>query len=250
MSFTKIALVTGGSKGIGAATAVALAKAGWEAIAINYSSDTAGAEQIIAEIHQSTSAKAKAFKADISTVAACDKLVADVVAQFGGLTLVVHSAGIMKLKPILANSEADFDMHFNLNVKAPFFLSKAVIPHLKPDVGGLIFVSSSQTADSATRPPYIVYNSTKGAVEQISRSLAKELGTKGIRVNTVSPGPTNTALFLEGKSEAMVKGIAGNSPFNRLGESEEIANVITFVASDKASWLSGQNLRVNGAIIV
>ncbi|KAL7009946.1 hypothetical protein EMMF5_000855 [Cystobasidiomycetes sp. EMM_F5] len=200
----------------------------------------------------------------------------------GGLTLLVNNAGIMKLAPIADTDEALFDLHYKLNVKGPFFLAKAAIPyassayclgtiplkrldprHLQAGIGGVIFLSTSVTAATAVRPQYITYASNKGAIEQISRILAKDLGAKGIRVNTVSPGPVETQLFLSQSPAPAVEAAKQFSPFvsylnglnefvntllkhyanqGRLGQPDEIADVIVYLASEQARWVSGQNM--------
>lgn len=119
-----------------------------------------------------------------------------------------------------------------------------------PSGSRIIFFSSSLTSSTAVAPGYMLYNSTKGAIEQITRVLAKELGSKGITVNAVNPGPTATELFLKGKTEAMINGIKGSGPFGKLGEPEEIADVVAFLSSNESRWVSGQMLRVNGALMV
>lgn len=117
-----------------------------------------------------------------------------------------------------------------------------------PRGGRIIFVSTSLNAVSSIAPAYLLYVSTKGAIEQISRVLAKDLGRRGILVNAIAPGPTSTELFMEGKSEQILKAIAGSNPFGRIGEPQEIAAVMLFLAGEDSNWMSGQVVRVNGAM--
>lgn len=163
--------------------------------------------------------------------------------------------------------EAFFDNHFNLNVKSPLFLTQAAVTHMGPGQsfvmafrnGGLyhvslgsrvIFFSTGLASDTTVLPNALVYVGSKGAVEQFTRVLSKDLATKGINVNCVSPGPTDTPLFRQGKPEALIKRITGASPFNRLGQADDIGGVVTFLAGPEAAWVSGQSIRINGASVV
>lgn len=124
---------------------------------------------------------------------------------------------------------------------------QAAAPHI-PDGGRIIFFSTTLTAASTVTPNYLLYIATKGAIEQMTRALAKDLGKRGITVNVVSPGPTGTDLFYNGKPEAVVKMIAGFNPMNRIGTPEEIAKVVGFLAGPESTWVNGQNFRVNGGM--
>lgn len=124
---------------------------------------------------------------------------------------------------------------------------QAAAPHI-PDGGRIIFFSSSLTVATVITPNYLLYAATKGAVEQMTRVLAKDLGKRGVTVNAVSPGPTGTDLFYHGKPEAVVKMIAGFNPMNKIGKPEDIAKVVSFLAGPEATWVNGQNVRVNGGM--
>lgn len=243
----KVALITGASKGIGRAVALRLAQEG-ASIVINYSRDAAPAEELVKQIGAD---RALAVQADAGAVPEIEKLVQAAVAKFGKLDVVVANAGIMPLQPLAATTEDTFDRCYALNVKGPYFLAQKAAPHLA-DGGRIVFISTGMAHNSAAPPPYLLYTSTKGAIEQMTRFLSKDptLAKRNITVNAVAPGPTATELFFQGKSEQMINGIASMSPFQRLGKPEEIAAVISFVAGPDSSWVSGQVLNANGGSFV
>lgn len=241
----KVVLITGGSKGIGRAIALRVAKSG-ASVVVNYSSDSNAANEVVSQIG---SDRALAVNADASTVTGVSSLVDATVKQFGKVDVVIPNAGMMPMQDLEHTTEATFDKIYAINVKGPYFLAQKAVPHM-PSGGRIIFVSTGIAHNSAVPPPYLLYASTKGAVEQMTRVMAKDLGKKGITVNCVAPGPTATELFFEGKSEAMVKGIASQSPFNRLGDPAEIAELAAFVAGPESRWVSGQVIGANGAAFV
>ncbi|KAM5541454.1 hypothetical protein V8D89_005008 [Ganoderma adspersum] len=145
--------------------------------------------------------------------------------------------------------EADYDRHFNTNVKGPLFLIQAAAPHMKAG-GKVVLFSTSLTHASVIPPNYLVYAATKGAVEQLVRVLAKDLGARGISVNSVAPGPIDTDLFRKGKTEERISFFAGLHPQKRLGQPEEVSNVVQFLVSDEANWVNGQTIHVNGGYSV
>jgi len=239
----KAALVTGASRGIGRAIAERLAQAG-ASVAVNYANNAGEAQKVVAEI-TAKGGKALAIRADVSRVAEIVRLFDETIAHFGKLDILVNNAGIAFTKPVGATSEADFDRIFAINVKGTFFACQQAATRLA-DGGRIINLSTSITA--RLLPAYGAYAATKGAVEQLTRSLSKELGARGITVNAVSPGPTETELFLDGKTREQIDFFSKQSAFGRLGRPGDIAGVVAFLATDEAGWVSGQNIRANGAL--
>jgi 3-oxoacyl-[acyl-carrier protein] reductase len=239
----KVALVTGASRGIGRSIAERLAREG-AAVAVNYASHLDEAEAVVAAI-QSRGGQAFAVQADVGRVPEVVRLFDQTISQFGHLDILVNNAGIMFTKPVSATTETEFDRIFAINVKGVFFACQQAATRLA-EGGRIINLSSSTTA--RFMPGYAAYVATKGAVEQMTRSLAKELGPRRITVNAVSPGPTDTELFTAGKTPEQIRFFEQQSAFGRLGKPEEIADVVAFLASDAAGWVSGQNLRANGGL--
>jgi len=242
----KVALVTGGSSGIGRATALALAKEG-ASVVINYSRSKGPADEVVAEIG---SDRAIAIQANVGKVDSVKDLVAQTVAKFQKIDILVLNAASINGNASLDNTtEADFDEAFAVNVKGQYFLTQEAAKYI-PDGGRVIFFSTSLTAVSTIMPIYLLYAATKGAVEQMSRVLAKDLGRRSITVNTISPGPTATDGFYTGKTEPILKAISAAHPAGRIAQPNEIADVVVFIASPESSWVNGQNLRVNGGMTV
>ncbi|KAI1321963.1 NAD(P)-binding protein [Xylariaceae sp. FL0255] len=241
----KVVIITGGTKGIGLAVAKRVSAAG-AYVVINYGRDSSAADAAVASLPAN---RALAVQADAGSPAAMKDLVAQAKSKFGRVDVVIANAGIMQLRPLEALTEADFDTSFNLNVKGPLFLTQAAASEMEAG-GRIIFISTGVARSSAVVPAYALYASTKGAVEQLTRTLSKDLGKRGITVNAVAPGPCDTELFRNGKTEQMIQGIAAASPFNRIGKPDEVAEVIAFVAGPESSWVSGQIIHANGASFV
>ena len=179
-------------------------------------------------------------------VADVARLFDEAIGHFGRLDILVNNAGIILYKPLAEVTEEEFDRLFAVNVKGTFFCCQQAARRMA-DGGRIVNFSSSTTA--LMLPTYSAYVATKGAVEQLSHVLAKELGPRGITVNVVSPGPTDTELFGQGKSEEDKRRFAQMAALGRLGTPEDIADVVAFLASDEARWVTGQNLRANGGVI-
>lgn len=241
----KVALVTGASRGIGRAIAVRLGREG-ASVVVNYSGNAEAAREAVAAV-EAAGGKAVAMKADLGQVARVENLFADTVDRFGSLDILVNNAGVLFNKLLADVTEDDFDRIFAVNVKGVFFACQQAARRMA-DGGRIINLSSSTTARPITLPTYSAYVATKGAVEQFSFVLARELGPRGITVNVVSPGPTDTELFGQGKTEQDKQRFAQTAALGRLGLPEDIADVVAFLAGHEARWITGQNIRANGGV--
>ena len=239
----KTALVTGASRGIGAAIARRLARDGMTVV-INYSGDPAPAEALVREITQA-GGKALATKADVSNPAAVRTMFDHIEAVLGGLDVLVNNAGIMSLAAIGETDDASFDRVVAVNLKGSFNTLREAAKRLRN--GGRIVNFSSSVV--GLRPPtYAVYAATKAGVEAMTHILSKELRGRNITVNAVAPGPTATDLFLNGKTQDQVNGLAKAAPLERLGQPDDIANAVAFLVGADGGWVNGQVLRANGVI--
>jgi len=239
----KVALITGSSRGIGAEIARMLAAAGAKVV-INYSGNKQAADRVVTDINDNGGV-AIAIKADVSNVAQVGALFDSTISHFGKLDILVNNAGLIVYKTIQNTTDDDFDRIFAVNVKGTFNTLREAASRLG-DGGRVINFSSSTTR--LMMPTYGVYCATKGAVEQLTRVFAKEVGIRNITVNSVSPGPTNTELFTDGKSENVIDRLASMSALGRIGEPTDIARVVLFLASEDASWVTGQNIGANGGL--
>ena len=239
----KVALITGASKGIGAQIATTLAKAGAKVI-INFAGNQAAADKTVAQIQQA-GGEAFAIKADVSKKAEVAALFDASIAHFGKVDILVNNAGVMLNSFIKDLTDEAFEKQVDINFKGVYYSLQQAATKLA-DKGSIINISSSVTR--TIFPTYGVYSATKAAVEQMSRVFAKEVGAKGINVNCVLPGPTGTDLFLDGKSEEVINQLASANAFKRLGTPEDIAQVVLFLASDEAKWISGQSIGANGGM--
>jgi 3-oxoacyl-[acyl-carrier protein] reductase len=239
----KVVLITGAAKGIGAATAQLIAAEGAKVI-VNYSGSQADAEKTVQEI-KAKGGDAIALKADVSKAAEVSALFDAAIAHYGRIDVLINNAGVMIMKLIKDTTDEDFDRQFEVNVRGTFNTMREAATKLAD--GGTI-INTSTTLTRAMVPTYGTYVATKGAVEQLTRVFAKEMGSRGITVNAVLPGPTNTELYVKGKTPEMIARQAALNAFNRLAEVGDIAPVIVFLASDDAKWISGQTIGVNGAM--
>ncbi|GAM85547.1 hypothetical protein ANO11243_035540 [Dothideomycetidae sp. 11243] len=242
----KIAIVTGASKGIGKATALALGKDG-ATVVVNYNSSAGPAEEVVKQIG---SDRAIAIQADVSKLDAAKSLIDQTVKKYGKVDLLILNAAVLAQNGSLENTtEEMFDRLYGTNVRSPFFTIKHALQHI-PKGGRVLFFSTSLTTFSPITPNYLLYVSTKGAIEQMTRVLAKDLAKRGITVNCVSPGPTATDGFYEGKTDEIVKAVTNNLPLGRLGEPEEVANMVSMLCRPESSLFTGQIVRVNGGMTV
>ena len=240
----KVAIVTGSSRGIGRSIALELASIGTKVV-INYSSNSTVAQQVLEEIMQN-GGEAIAVQANVGKVAEIQKLFQETISHFGRVDILVNSAGIMITKPFLEFTEEEYDRQMDANVKGTFFASQQAVRYMT-DGGRIINFSTSVTRQMF--PTYSAYAATKGAVEQITRQLAKELGPKGITINVVAPGPVNTDLFTNGKTQEQINAVGKMNAFGRLGEPKDIVDVVLFLAGDQSQWVTGQTIFVNGGFI-
>ena len=240
----KVAIVTGGSRGIGAAIAERLASDGFTVV-VNYAGSAGEAEALVAKI-EADGGKAISARADVSDAGSVVRMFDAAEAAFGGVDVVVNNAGIMKLAPIADSDDALFDSQVAVNLKGTFNVLRQAAKKLR--TGGRI-INLSSSVVGLLQPGYGVYAGTKAAVEAMTHVLSKELRGRNITVNAVAPGPTATALFLNGKPQELVDTIAKLAPLERLGQPEDIAGAIAFLAGPDGAWINGQVLRANGGII-
>ena len=240
----KVAIVTGASKGIGAGIATALGAAG-ASVVVNYSSSKEGADRAVAEI-KSKGGKAIAVQGDVSKAADVLRLLDETKRAFGKLDVLVNNAGVYAFAPIENVTEDEFHRHFNINVLGPLLLTQEALKLFGAEGGNVINVSSVVSDN----PPAgaSVYAATKGALDQITRVLSKELGARNIRVNTIAPGGVET----EGTVTAGIIGsefeanVVKATPLGRIGQPSDVARVAVFLASDESGWITGQKIPVSG----
>lgn len=239
----KVILVTGASRGIGATIAQQLANAGAKVI-VNFAGGKEAADKVVAEIKQN-GGDAIALQADVSKAEQVKNLFDEAIAHYGRIDVLVNNAGIMINKLIKDTSDEDFSRQFDINVKGTFNTLREAATRLAEN-GSIVNFSTS--VNRLMLPTYGTYVATKAAVEQLTRVFAKEVGSRGINVNSVSPGPTNTELFTTGKTEEIIARLASLSAFNRIGEPDDIAKLVLFLVSDDAKWITAQNIGVNGGM--
>jgi len=240
----KVAIVTGASRGIGAAVAERLAGDGFTVV-INYSGDVVPAEALARKI-EAKGGRALTAKADVSDTQAVRGMFDAAQAAFGGVDVLVNNAGIMTLSSIADTSDASFERQVNVNLKGTFNTLREAAARLRN--GGRI-INFSSSVVGLLQPSYGVYAATKAAVEAMTNILAKELRGRNVTVNAIAPGPTATDLFLNGKPQEVVDRLAKLAPLERLGQPEDIASAVAFLAGPDGAWINGQTLRANGGII-
>jgi 3-oxoacyl-[acyl-carrier protein] reductase len=240
----RVAIVTGGSRGIGAAISHRLVQDGY-AVAIAYASRGEVAAALIDELGGAGGA-AVAVRADVADETAAAELFDAAEETFGGVDVVINSAGIMPLAPLADLDLDDLDRVMRTNVRGTFVINQQAVRRLR---GGGAIVNFSSSVVGIARPSYTAYAASKGAVEGLTLTLAHELAGRDLTVNAVAPGPTATDMFLDGKSEELIERIASEAPLRRLGRPEEIAALVAFLASPEGHWVNGQVIRANGGVI-
>ena len=240
----KTVIVTGGSRGIGAAIADRLAKDGF-AVVVNYAGNADAADKLIARI-TAAGGTALTAQADVSDPAAVARMFSMAEESFGGVDVLVNNAGIMPLANVAETDDTTFDRVVAVNLKGTFNTLREASRRLRPG-GRIVNLSTSQVG--LLHPSYGVYAATKAAVEALTHVLSKELRGRTITVNAVAPGPTATDLFFQGKSQEVIDRLAKFAPLERLGTPQDIASVVAFLAGPDGAWINGQVLRANGGII-
>jgi 3-oxoacyl-[acyl-carrier protein] reductase len=241
---TKVAIVTGASRGIGAAIAERLAGDGF-AVVVNYAGKAAEAETLAERIQQN-GGKALTIQADVSEPAEVGHLFDAAESAFGGVDVLVNNAGIMRLMPLAEADDTVVDSLIAVNLKGVINTLREASRRLRS--GGRI-INLSSSVVGLYQPAYGVYAATKAGVEAMTHVLANELRGRNITVNAVAPGPTATALFLDGKPQEVIDHLSKLAPLERLGQPQDIAAAVAFLAGPDGAWINGQVLRANGGII-
>ncbi len=241
----KVAVVTGASKGIGAAIAKSLAAAG-ASVVVNYASSQAGADAVVAAI-AAAGGQAVAVGGDVSQATQAQGIIAAAIEHYGRLDILVNNSGVYEFAPLETITEEHFHRLFNINVLGLLLTTQAAVPHLGQ---GASIVNIGSAVTRVTPPNSAVYSGTKGAVDAITGVLARELGPKKIRVNSINPGivqteGTTTAGFIGSDFEA---GLIGQTPLGRAGQPGDIASIATFLASDDSAWLTGETIIASGGL--
>jgi 3-oxoacyl-[acyl-carrier protein] reductase len=243
---SRVAIVTGASRGIGAAIAQRLAAEG-HAVVVNYAGNAAEAQRVVDAIVD-RGGRAIAVQGDVAAAGTARRLFDAATEAFGGVDVLVNNAGAManELPQLADTSDATFDRLFGINVKGSFLAMREAARRLRH--GGRI-INFSTSVIGLGLPGYAVYAATKSAIETMTNILAKELRGRNITVNAVAPGPTATALFLDGKTPEQVERLAKMAPLERLGQPEDIAAMVGVLAGPQGGWVNGQTVRVNGGIV-
>jgi 3-oxoacyl-[acyl-carrier protein] reductase len=242
----KVAVVTGASKGIGAGIAKEFAEAG-ASVVVNYASDKQGADRVVDEITK-RGGKAIVIQANVAKKADVEKLFAEAEKAFGKIDIVVNNAGVYEFMPLEEVTEQQFHRMFDTNVLGILLVTQEGLKHFNANGGSIINISS--LASSLTPPTGVIYNATKAAVDAITRTLAKELGPRKIRVNSINPGMVVTEGVLAGgyTEGDMRKTFESLTPLGRIGETEDIAPAALFFASDGSAWITGETLLIAGGL--
>jgi 3-oxoacyl-[acyl-carrier protein] reductase len=236
----RVAIVTGGSRGIGRETALRLAGDGF-AVVVGFAGGQDEADATVKEI-TAAGGQAIAVRADVADETAVAAMFDRAEAEFGGVDVLVHAAGVMLLSPLADQDLDELDRMHRTNIRGTFVVDQQAARRLR--AGGAI-VNFSSSVTKLARPGYTAYAASKGAVEAMTLTLARELRGRDVTVNAVAPGPTATALFLDGKSDELIAHIAAEPPLERLGRPDDIAQVVAFLAGP-GRWVNGQVVYANG----
>jgi 3-oxoacyl-[acyl-carrier protein] reductase len=241
----KVAVVTGASKGIGSGIAKALAAEG-ASVVVNYASSKEGADEVVAAIKKN-SGTAVAVQGDVSKAADAQAIIDAAIKNYGRLDILVNNSGVYEFQPIEAITEEHFHRIFNINVLGALLTTQAAVKHLG-EGGSIINIGSS--ASRLTPPTSAVYTGTKGALDAITGVLARELGPRGIRVNTINPGMVETEGTHAGGfiGSDFQKALIAQTPLGRIGQAWDIAPIAVFLASDDSQWLTGEQIIASGGL--
>ena len=240
----KVAIVTGASKGIGAGIAKQLAAEG-ASVVVNYASSREGADRVVDEIKKQ-GGTATALQADLANKADIERLFEEAVKEFGRIDILVNNAGVYEFLPLDEVTEEHFHHQFNVNVLGLILTTQQAARHFGPEGGSIINIGS--VAGTSAPPTTSVYSATKAAVNAVTRSLASELGPRGVRVNAVNPGMVETeGVHAAGFAESdFRKSVESQTPLGRIGQPADIAPIVAFLASSDASWITGETYHVSG----
>jgi len=242
----KVAVVTGGSKGIGASIARALAAAG-AAVVVTYASDREGAERVVEQVGEA-GGQGIAIRADVSKLVEIRALFETTTEAFGPLDVLVNNAGVYAFGPLEAVTELEFRRQFDTNVLGPLLVTQEALRHFGRGGGSVINIGS--IASEAAPPQSVIYSASKSALDAVTRVLAKELAARNIRVNSINPGPVRTEGFQSAgfQDSDFEKQAVARTPLGRVGQPRDIAAVATFLASEDAAWLTGDVLLATGGL--
>lgn len=243
MTYEKVALVTGGSRGIGAAIAQRLAADG-ASVVVNYLTNSAAAERVVEKI-EADGGHAIAARADVTDPRQLRGLFDTAEQHYGALDILVNNVGVGQFKPIAQATDEDFDLHFTTNTRATFVALREAANRLR-DGGRIIVISTGITLTH--RPTAGLYAASKAAGDSLALTLAKELGRRGVTVNSVLPGVTRGTEAVDGLPAEMIGQILALTPLGRLGETTDIADIVAFLASDQGRWITGQIICAGGGM--